>query len=528
VPQMPTQMGAVALMHAQTCPHLQTQMPGVHQRRELCQPPPQQQHQQRHDFRVPAGASMLQQALAGPQHLTPGGGQQPPSTGERNPDIFMKTKMCKFHLLGICSKGSDCQFAHNKDEMNPLPDLYRTKLCKTLINTGQCNDSSCKYAHNREELRSANLQGPQGPRIGGRHHHFLQQSAPQQLQPPPHPLAHQQQQQQQFLQPFQQGPQQQPDNAGGAGFVELRQVDRSMVPRGVGYQQMLPSGPCPDPEKSRSRRRRQGRQERAEAQSPPGADAGASPQAQAGLHDAQQQPQPQCGLGMIVQAQVVAPTAYQADVGAMSCDTRPCGGPAQVFACGPLPMAARAGGRSPVGLADFCAESRGDVANSNAAPIMANLTEQPWLQWWCNQFPPSFASGGEETGTSSGTTIGKPDQSSTSSDSEGSNKPMSPAERSDNSTTGTPPPEHLYGSRPLSMDDANPLSCEQGMAQVVYQHVPQDDDCRDFLGSMYLTGGITIKNTFLELQPVDRFTGLRAVRTADGRLDNWVDQDEDA
>jgi len=67
--------------------------------------------------------------------------------------VFTKTKMCKFHILGMCSKGAGCRFAHHKDELHPLPDLSRTKLCKTLIATGSCEDPDCRYAHNREELR---------------------------------------------------------------------------------------------------------------------------------------------------------------------------------------------------------------------------------------------------------------------------------------------------------------------------------------------------------------------------------------
>merc|ERR1719158_834619 len=61
--------------------------------------------------------------------------------------------MCKFFILGVCAKGSDCQFAHDASEMQPSPDLSRTKICKTLINTGVCDDPDCKYAHNKDELR---------------------------------------------------------------------------------------------------------------------------------------------------------------------------------------------------------------------------------------------------------------------------------------------------------------------------------------------------------------------------------------
>lgn len=67
--------------------------------------------------------------------------------------VFQRTKMCKFFILGCCSRGEQCHFAHDKGELQALPDLHRTKLCKTLINTGNCDNPSCKYAHSSEELR---------------------------------------------------------------------------------------------------------------------------------------------------------------------------------------------------------------------------------------------------------------------------------------------------------------------------------------------------------------------------------------
>jgi len=67
---------------------------------------------------------------------------------------FTKTKLCKFHIIGMCVKGESCPFAHDKEELRPLPDLTRTKLCKRLIQTGSCEDSSCTYAHTKEELRA--------------------------------------------------------------------------------------------------------------------------------------------------------------------------------------------------------------------------------------------------------------------------------------------------------------------------------------------------------------------------------------
>mmetsp|Transcript_19121 Transcript_19121/g.45020 ORF Transcript_19121/g.45020 Transcript_19121/m.45020 type:complete len:521 (-) Transcript_19121:241-1803(-) len=67
---------------------------------------------------------------------------------------FTKTKLCKFHIIGMCVKGVNCPFAHDKEELRPLPDLTCTKLCKTLIQTGSCEDRSCTYAHTKDELRA--------------------------------------------------------------------------------------------------------------------------------------------------------------------------------------------------------------------------------------------------------------------------------------------------------------------------------------------------------------------------------------
>lgn len=78
-------------------------------------------------------------------------------SAESRADIFAKTKMCKFNLMGSCAKGSACMFAHATTEMAPTPDLFRTKICKNLINTGFCEDKNCNYAHNKEELRTTSV-----------------------------------------------------------------------------------------------------------------------------------------------------------------------------------------------------------------------------------------------------------------------------------------------------------------------------------------------------------------------------------
>jgi hypothetical protein len=65
----------------------------------------------------------------------------------------VKTKMCKFHIMGQCAKGEKCLFAHSQEELNALPDLRCTKLCRTLLKTGRCDAIDCTYAHSKEELR---------------------------------------------------------------------------------------------------------------------------------------------------------------------------------------------------------------------------------------------------------------------------------------------------------------------------------------------------------------------------------------
>lgn len=82
----------------------------------------------------------------------------PPDNNAENPrrdrtQVFEKTKMCKFFIMGCCSRSDNCQFAHDKEDLSSAPNLFRTKLCKSLINTGNCSDANCRYAHSRDELR---------------------------------------------------------------------------------------------------------------------------------------------------------------------------------------------------------------------------------------------------------------------------------------------------------------------------------------------------------------------------------------
>jgi len=65
-----------------------------------------------------------------------------------------KTKMCKFEIRGLCSKGTQCLYAHSAEELKPLPDFRCTKICSVMVQTGSCNNSGCTFAHSRDELRT--------------------------------------------------------------------------------------------------------------------------------------------------------------------------------------------------------------------------------------------------------------------------------------------------------------------------------------------------------------------------------------
>lgn len=68
---------------------------------------------------------------------------------------FSKTKLCRFELHGLCTKGLACPFAHDSAELKALPDLRGTKLCKQFVSLGSCSMQGCTYAHSKAELRAA-------------------------------------------------------------------------------------------------------------------------------------------------------------------------------------------------------------------------------------------------------------------------------------------------------------------------------------------------------------------------------------
>lgn len=54
----------------------------------------------------------------------------------------------------MCTRGKGCTYAHGPEELQPLPNLYKTKMCFELSKNKKCHNPSCQYAHTKSELRN--------------------------------------------------------------------------------------------------------------------------------------------------------------------------------------------------------------------------------------------------------------------------------------------------------------------------------------------------------------------------------------
>jgi len=89
-------------------------------------------------------------------------------------DQFKKTVVCRFFLNNACTRGTNCNFAHNAVELREMPDLWKTAMCKQW-KQGLCPFSNeyCSFAHGKHEFRISPA--------------FLQHATGKQLPPPvPH------------------------------------------------------------------------------------------------------------------------------------------------------------------------------------------------------------------------------------------------------------------------------------------------------------------------------------------------------
>jgi len=64
---------------------------------------------------------------------------------------LFRTRMCKFFLEDKCTKGDQCNFAHEETTLRELPNLIKTMMCQDeFCSKGQ----DCRFAHSAEELRT--------------------------------------------------------------------------------------------------------------------------------------------------------------------------------------------------------------------------------------------------------------------------------------------------------------------------------------------------------------------------------------
>lgn len=70
---------------------------------------------------------------------------------------LQKTKLCRYHMKGLCKHGSDCRFAHGKDELVQPPNLQKTRMCPDFLANGVCNNPNCTFAHHESELKKVNI-----------------------------------------------------------------------------------------------------------------------------------------------------------------------------------------------------------------------------------------------------------------------------------------------------------------------------------------------------------------------------------
>jgi len=68
-----------------------------------------------------------------------------------------RTKVCMYHLKGVCQNGAECTYAHSCADIEAMPNLQKTQLCIAHVK-GQCGrGDDCKFAHGEDELRSSSL-----------------------------------------------------------------------------------------------------------------------------------------------------------------------------------------------------------------------------------------------------------------------------------------------------------------------------------------------------------------------------------
>ncbi|CAK9010699.1 unnamed protein product [Durusdinium trenchii] len=68
--------------------------------------------------------------------------------------VHKQTRLCRFFVVGACTRGEACTFAHGQDKLRQQPDFSKTRLCADFMERGSCAEGDrCKFAHGKSELR---------------------------------------------------------------------------------------------------------------------------------------------------------------------------------------------------------------------------------------------------------------------------------------------------------------------------------------------------------------------------------------
>jgi len=107
---------------------------------------PPQPHQQQQHF---GGGEQLSEEDDGTDGRQSSGNQADKFRCE-----FVKTRLCRFELMGCCQKGTSCPFAHGVQDLRTYPDLTKTSICHKWAR-GCCPlpADRCRYAHGASDRR---------------------------------------------------------------------------------------------------------------------------------------------------------------------------------------------------------------------------------------------------------------------------------------------------------------------------------------------------------------------------------------
>ncbi|CAK9036260.1 unnamed protein product [Durusdinium trenchii] len=77
-----------------------------------------------------------------------------PQKDTKRLQVHQQTRLCKFFVMGKCTRGQSCAFAHGQDKLRQQPDFSKTRLCADFMELGSCAEGEgCKFAHGKSELR---------------------------------------------------------------------------------------------------------------------------------------------------------------------------------------------------------------------------------------------------------------------------------------------------------------------------------------------------------------------------------------